>query len=239
MNNSNNAISKLILHHYPATRSARVKWILHEAVGEAFETVLLDLYAGEQYSDEFIAKNPNHNVPVLDIEFNDGTAMTMLESAAMVAFLADAYPEKQLAPHPQSSSERADYLQMLQFGAVTVDTMLWQIRIHEHVLPKAERDERTLARYRNKFMSEVEPQLATRLANGGFICGESFTAADCVIGHNVTWARGYGLCQDEIFRAYLSRISKRPAFRAAFADAGSFNPQPPKVPTNGKVTFNG
>ncbi len=236
---SSHGIHQLKLFHYPATRSARVKWILHETVGEAFETIPLDLYAGVQYSDEFIAKNPNHNVPVLDIEFNDGSSMTMLESAAMVAFLADAYPEKQLAPHPQSTRQRADYLQMLQFGAVTVDTMLWQIRIHEHVLPRAERDERTVARYRKKFMSEVEPQLAQRLANGAFICGESFTAADCVIGHDVTWARGYGLCQDEIFRAYLSRISKRPAFRAAFADAGSFNPQPPKVPTNGKVTFNG
>jgi glutathione S-transferase len=236
---SNAGIHHLKLFHYPATRSARVKWILHETVGEAFETVPLDLYAGVQYSDEFMAKNPNHNVPVLDIEFNDGTAMTMLESAAMVAFLADAYPEKQLAPAPGASHARADYLQMLLFGASTMDMMLWQIRIHEHVLPKAERDERTVARYRNKFMTEVEPQLAARLANDGFICGDTFTAADCVIGHNVTWARGYGMCQDEIFRAYLSRISKRPAFRAAFADASNFNPQPPKQPSNGKVSFNG
>jgi glutathione S-transferase len=238
MNNTNSGIGKLILHHYPATRSARVKWILHEVIGDAFETVAVDLYAGVQYSDEFMAKNPNHNVPVLDIEFNDGTSMTMLESAAMVAFLADAYPEKQLAPIPGPSHARADYLQMLQFGAVTMDMMLWQIRIHEHVLPKTERDERTVARYRNKFMTEVEPQLAARLAHSEFICGDTFTAADCVIGHNITWARGYGMCQDELFRAYLSRISKRPAFRAAFADASSFNPQPPKPPS-GKISFNG
>lgn len=231
-------IRQLTLFHYPATRSARVKWILHEAVGEAFTTEPLDLYAGVQYSDEFLAKNPNHNVPVLDVEFDDGSHMTMLESAAMVAFLADAYPEKDLAPPPGPSRARADYLQMLLFGATTMDMMLWQIRIHEHVLPRAERDERTVARYRNKFTAEVEPQLAARLAKQAFICGEAFTAADCVIGHDVTWARGYGLCQDEVFRAYLSRISKRPAFRAAFADAGSFNPQPPKVP-GGKVSFNG
>jgi glutathione S-transferase len=231
-------IRNLKLFHYPATRSARVKWILHEAVGDGFETVPLDLYAGAQYTDEFLAKNPNHNVPVLDIAFNDGSSMTMLESAAMVAFLADAYPEKNLAPAPGPYRERADYSQMLQFGATTMDMMLWQIRIHEHVLPRAERDERTAARYRNKFTTEVEPQLAARLVKQAFICGEAFTAADCVIGHNVTWARGYGMCQDEVFRAYLSRISKRPAFRAAFADAASFNPQPPKVP-GGRVSFNG
>lgn len=231
-------IRKLRLYHYPATRSARVKWILHETVGDDFETVATDLYAGVQYTDAFMAKNPNHNVPVLDVEFADGTHMTMLESAAMVAFLADAYPDKNLAPIPGPSKARADYLQMLLFGASTMDMMLWQIRIHEHVLPRAERDERTAQRYRQKFMAEVEPQLAARLETGGYICGETFTAADCVIGHDVTWARGYGLCQDELFRSYLSRISKRPAFRAAFADAASFNPQPPKVP-GGKVSFNG
>ncbi len=236
MNTTN--IRSLRLYHYPATRSARVKWILHETVGDGFETVPTDLYAGVQYTDAFLAKNPNHNLPVLDIEFADGTQMIMLESAAMVAFLADAYPDKNLAPIPGPSQARADYLQMLLFGASTMDMMLWQIRIHEHVLPRTERDERTALRYRNKFMAEVEPQLAERLATDRFICGDTFTAADCVIGHNVTWARGYGLCQDELFRAYLSRISKRPAFRAAFADAASFNPQPPKVPS-GKVSFNG
>ena len=238
MNTTNKGIRALTLFHYPATRSARVKWILHETVGESFTTEPLDLYAGVQYSDEFMAKNPNHNVPVLDVEFDDGSHMSMLESAAMVAFLADAYPDKQLAPPPGPSRARADYLQMLLFGATTMDMMLWQIRIHEHVLPRAERDERTVARYRKKFTTEVEPQLAARLAKHAFICGDTFTAADCIIGHNVTWARGYGLCQDEVFRAYLSRISKRPAFRAAFADAASFNPQPPKVP-GGKVSFNG
>ena len=36
------------------------------------------------------------------------------------------------------------------------------------------------------------------------------------------WARGYGLCKDDVFRGYLSRLSKRPAFVAAFADAREF-----------------
>ena len=87
---SGEGISKLKLFHYPATRSARVKWILHETVGDGFETEPLDLYAGVQYSDAFLAKNPNHNVPVLDIAFDDGTHMTLLESAAIVIFLAAA-----------------------------------------------------------------------------------------------------------------------------------------------------
>lgn len=232
------AINKLKLYHYPATRSARAKWILHETVGDAFEVAPIDLYAGEQYAPEYMAKNPNHNVPLLEIEFDDGGMMRMRESAAMVAFLADAYPQKSLAPAPGPSRERADYLQTLQFGASTMDMMLWQIRIHEHVLPKPERDPKTPVRYRGKFAKEVEPQLAERLDKAPFICGENFTAADCVIGHNVGWARLYGLCKEALFESYMGRLMQRPAFRAAFADIVGFNPEPPQRP-DGRSPFNG
>jgi len=73
----------------------------------------------------------------------------------------------------------------------------------------------------------VEPQLKERLCQTSFICGDAFSGADIVIGHNVTWARGYHLCQDDIFHEYLSRISKRPAFLKAFEDARKFTPEVP------------
>ncbi len=221
-------IERLRLHHYPATRSARAKWILHEVVGDAFEVVRVDLYRGAQYGADFLRLNPNHGVPVLEIGWSDGREQVMIESAAMVAFLADAYPAKGLAPAADASPERADYLQVLHFAGSWVDMMLWQVRIHEHVLPPAERDPRTVQRYRQKFTTEVEPQLAARLERGPFACGDAFTAADCVVGHCVTWARGYGLCRDGLFRDYVSRLSKRPAFASAFADAREFRPEPPQ-----------
>jgi glutathione S-transferase len=219
-------IQHLKLLHYPATRSARVKWILHELVGDAFEVERVALYSGAQYTAEFLRLNPNHGVPVLQITWENGETHCMIESAAMVAFLADAFPSKELAPAPGSSRGRADYLQMLHFGSTWMDMMLWQVRIHEHVLPPGERDPRTVARYRKKFAEEVEPQLALRLQEAPYVCGEKFTAADCVVGHSVFWARGYGLCRDQIFRGYLSTLSKRPAFASAFSDAADFNPAP-------------
>jgi glutathione S-transferase len=220
-------IKTLKLYHFPATRSARVRWALHETVGDDFEVQNVQLYKGEQYRDEYLQKNPNHNVPLLEIYMDDGSVHRMLESVAMVEWLVDAFPEKQLAPPTGLSLERADYLQMLHFGGTWMDMMLWQVRIHEHVLPSAQSDSRTIDRYRKKFVEEVEPQLKERLGRMPFICGAQFSGADIVIGHNVTWARGYKLCQDDIFREYLSRISKRPAFLKAFEDARSFSPEVP------------
>lgn len=217
------------LYHFPATRSARVKWMLHEVLDDDFEVELVSLYEGEQHRPEYLQKNPNHCVPTLEITMPNGATKHMLESGAIVTFLADAYPEKKLAPPPAPLSfERADYLQMLYFGASWMDMMLWQIRIHEDLLPDGKKDARTANRYRNKLTNEVEPQLRARFEQHPFICGDAFSAADCVLGHNVTWARGYGLCQDEVFRSYLSRVSKRPAFVKAFADARSFEPKPPE-----------
>jgi glutathione S-transferase len=216
------------LFHFPATRSARVKWMLHEVLDDDFDVEVVQLYRGDQYREDYLARNPNHNVPTLQITFDDGNVMHMIESGAMVAWLADAFPQRALAPPPDAlSPARADYLQMLHFGSSWMDMMLWQIRIHEHVLPDDQQDPRTGERYRRKFTTEVEPQLAARLTRHAFVCGGDFTAADCVIGHNVTWARGYGLCRDDVFRDYLGRLSERPAFARAFADVGEFSPEVP------------
>jgi glutathione S-transferase len=84
---------------------------------------------------------------------------------------------------------------------------------HPRAPPAAAQDAQA-SRYRRR-----GSRAAARCGAGGFTCGAEFSAADCVIGHNVAWARGYGLCRDDVFRAYLSRLSKRPAFAAAFADA--------------------
>ena len=216
------------LYHYPATRSARVKWMLHEVLDDDFEVEIVSLYEGEQYEDDYLSMNPNHNVPTLEITMPDGQIEHLLESGAMVTFLADAFPEKELAP-PASplSLERADYLQMLYFGASWMDMILWQLRVHENLLADDQKDLRTIERYRSKYVEEIEPQLRRRFEKHPFICGDAFTAADCIIGHNVIWARGYGLCRDEIFRGYISKVSKRPAFVKAFADARSFQKEAP------------
>ncbi len=220
-------VQRMLLHHFPGSRSTRVRWALLETVGDDFETVRVDLYGGEQYAPEYLASNPNHNVPVLEITFEDGSKRHMLESVAMVEWLADGFPEKQLAPPIGLSAARADYLQMLHFGGTWMDMMLWQIRVHEHILPTDQCDQRTIDRYRKKLSREVEPQLIARLGSQPFICGDQFTAADIVIGHNVIWARAYQQCQDGVFKDYLSRLAARPAFNQAIADIGEFEPEVP------------
>jgi glutathione S-transferase len=188
-----------------------------------FDVEVVPVYECAQYSPEYLEKNPNHNVPSLEITLENGERRIMLESGAMVALLADLFPERGLAPAPSVFSvERVDYLQMLHFGATSMDMMLWQIRIHTHLLG-SEGDEKTIVRYRNKFTQEVEPQLKARLGEHHYISGSRFSAVDCVMGPNVNWARAYGLCQDAVFSEYIGRLSERPAYVKAYSDVAGFS----------------
>lgn len=217
------SITALKLYHFPGSRSARVRWALYETYGDNFSLQTMKLFEGEQYAPEFLAKNPNHAVPVLEITRDDGSTQCMLESTAMLVWLADAFPEVGLAPAPGLSRERADYLQMMHFGGSWMDAMLWEIRVQRNLLSPDQVDERSVERTMNKFRSEVEPQLEARFAAQDYVCGREFSAADIVIGHNVAWARAYEMCPQDVFGAYLSRLTERPAYRHAFDDTTLVN----------------
>ena len=220
-------IRHIKLYHFPMSRSARVKWLLHELFEDDFDVEVMALYEGQQYQAESLKRNPNHAVPVLELSMSDGEVFTMLESGAMISLLADLYPAKSLAPEPDVFSvARADYLQMLHFGSTQVDMILWQLRLHVDLFGPADRDDRTVDRYMSKFADEVELQLKARLETGGYICGANFTAADCIMGQNVRWARMYQLCTDEVYSGYLDRLSVRPAYQAAFSDNDQFSRSP-------------
>ena len=93
--------------------------------------------------------------------------------------------------------------------------------MHRDLLPEGEADPRSVERAMAKIGDEVEPQLVSRLSASEYICGDSFSAADIVMGHNVGWARAYGLCRDDSLREYRERLAARPAFQQAFADLAS------------------
>jgi glutathione S-transferase len=213
-------ISQITLYHYPLSRSARVKWLLHEMYGEDFKTIRIALRKGEQYTPEFLAKNPSHGVPVLDVDYADDTSQTITESTAILTWLADL--DYRFAPRPEDHRARATYLQMMALGGSWMDQMLWNIRLHEDILPKTARNQDYAQFNRDKIENEITPQLLARLDQSEFICGDTFTAADCLTGQNLNWARAYGLCNHPTFKAYMGRMKSRPAFQLAFADAKEF-----------------
>ena len=87
-------VSDIELYHYPATRSARVKWLLHELVGDEFKVNRIDLYSLEAFSPDYLRLNPNHNVPLIWFRMGDGEPVTAVESGAILTLLADARDDR-------------------------------------------------------------------------------------------------------------------------------------------------
>mmetsp|Transcript_63881 Transcript_63881/g.178586 ORF Transcript_63881/g.178586 Transcript_63881/m.178586 type:complete len:234 (+) Transcript_63881:67-768(+) len=222
------AVPSLVLYHYPLTRSVRVLWLLHELGPErvTFTLKRLELLKGEGRSQEFLAKNPNHAVPYVELETPVGERICMFESCAIVQFLADACAPGGLAPAAGLSRARAEYERWMWFAGSWMDQLLWQLRQHAPggILAEGDRDERIVVRTREKWTQEIEPQVVAQLSlhGGTFILGPEFSAADCVVGHTLRWATAYGLCEPPELQAYLARCAERPAFQSAYADADSF-----------------
>ena len=85
--------------------------LLLEETGTPYDPIPVDTRKGEQHRPEFLAINPMGKSPAI---VHRDTVVT--ESAAILAYLADAFPEAGLAP-ALGDPQRGTYLRWLFFGA--------------------------------------------------------------------------------------------------------------------------
>ena len=84
---------ELVLYTNPMSRGRIARWMLEE-VGQPYKTEVLD-YASTMKAPAYLAINPMGKVPAL----RHGDAV-VTETAAICAYLADAFPQAGLAPPP-------------------------------------------------------------------------------------------------------------------------------------------
>ncbi|WP_434384760.1 glutathione S-transferase family protein [Melittangium boletus] len=198
---------ELVFYHNPQSRAQMVHWMLHE-VGAPFRVVRLDFEKGEHKRPEFLAINPMGKLPTIT---HGGTAIT--ETAAIITYLADAFPEAGLAPAP-TDPRRGTYLRWLFFGAgcfepALIDTMFKR--------PPVER--KGALGYGS--YEDVIGAFKQMLTPGPYILGEQFSAADVYVGAQLTWATSFGApgMKESPIPEYVARCTARPAYkRAAIAD---------------------
>jgi len=106
-------MTDLIFYTNPMSRGRIARWMLEE-VGEPYETILLD-YGTTMKGADYLAVNPMGKVPA--IRHRD---VVVTETAAICAYLAEAFPAANLAP-PVGDTRRGDYLRWLFFTAGPVE----------------------------------------------------------------------------------------------------------------------
>lgn len=199
------------LYGFGPTRSLRALWGLKELNAE-FEFVPVNLLAGQHRQPDFLRLNPAGKVPVLV----DGD-LVVTESAAIVLYLAEKYPEKGLLP--ADLKQRAQVYRWMMFAVTELEQPLWRITKHSMLYPEAKRLPQDIALAKEEFAAMVSV-LERHMDKLLFIVGDSITVADCVTAYLVDWANEQHLIDNcPHLRGYLERMYSRPKAPQRIADA--------------------
>ncbi len=197
-------MTTLVLYTNPMSRGRVARWMLEE-VGQPYEARLLDFGAATR-SPDYLALNPLGKVPTL---VHGDVVVT--ETAAICAYLADAFPEAGLAP-PPGDPLRGAYLRWLFFGAGPLEAAVTNQALG--LTPPPERS--GMVGYGS--FDAVVAVLEGALADRPYFAGERFTAADVYTGSQIAWGLVFGtLPKRPAFEAYAARITARPAAARARA----------------------
>lgn len=198
------ASPKLVHYHAPKTRSFGTRWLFEELGSPPHVLKVLNMKKGEHKSPEFLAINPMGKVPTVTA---DGVPVS--EVGAIAIFLADLFPEANLAPNLDDPA-RGTYLRWIVFnhGDVEPAVMDKARNIQPGGLPPS-------ALCYGSYDDTVNA-LVSAVRTGPYILGERFSAADVVLGGAIRWLTLFKLLPDKPeFASYVERITARPAFKRA------------------------
>ena len=149
---------ELVFYTNPMSRGRIVRWMLEE-VGQPYRTELLE-YATTMKAPEYLAINPMGKVPALR---HGNTVIT--ETAAICAYLADAFPAAGLAP-PPGDRLRGPYYRWLFFAAGPLEAA-WTNQVMGFIVPP---DKQRMSGY-GSFAAVIDV-LEAAVSRGPYLAGD-------------------------------------------------------------------
>jgi glutathione S-transferase len=175
--------------------------LLLSRVGEPFERVHLDILKGETRTPEFLTKNPNHRVPV--VEWPDGRRLA--ESDAILWYLAEGTPFL-----PADRWERAQVLQWLFFEQYSHEPYIAVVRFW-HFAGVIEQNRQALAEKMERGYHALKV-MEEHLSTHPFFVSERYTIADIALYAytHVAPEGEFDLGRFPAVRAWLERVRSQP-----------------------------
>jgi glutathione S-transferase len=191
---------ELVLYTNPMSRGRVARWMLEE-IGVPYRTEILD-YAASMKAPAYLAINPMGKVPALT---HNGKVVT--ENAAICAYLADAFPQSNLAP---ALADRADYYRWLFFAAGPLEAAASNKALGFQVPTERER----MIGYGT--YGATMDALESALKGKAYIAAGKFTAADVYVGSHLGFGMQFGTIEKrKTFEDYWAPLMARPAYQRA------------------------
>jgi glutathione S-transferase len=222
----------IVFYTNPMSRGRIVRWMLEE-LAIPYETVILE-YAKSMKAPEYLAINPMGKVPALvhkfesdvlprqngfesDVLPGQNKVAVITEAAAICAYLADAFPEKNLAP---ALNNRADYYRWMFFAAGPLEQA-----ITNHAIGVQAPPEKSMMLGYGSYTAALDV-LEYAVRGKTYLIGEQFSAADVIVGSQIGFGLAFGSIEKRPeFERYWSGLSARPAKLRADAIDNALMPQ--------------
>jgi glutathione S-transferase len=187
----------------PSGNCYKIRLLLRQ-LGIPFERVNIDILRGESRTSEFLNKNANGRVPVLEIE----PGKFLAESNAILFYISE---NTRFLPH--DAWERVQVLQWLFFEQYSHEPYIATSRFWISLLGKADE-------YRDALSQKREPGYAAltvmenHLSDRKFFVGKRYTIADIALFAytHVADEGGFDLARFPAIQAWLARVKAQPQY---------------------------
>ncbi len=190
----------------------------HIALAEAgadYELVRTQTDRGDQRKPEYLAVNPKGRIPALVTERG-----VLTETPAILAYVAQAFPQANLAP-----ADPWDFARMQAFNSYLCSTV-HVAHAHRHRGYRWASEESSFADMRAKVAANETDcfnLIETELLAGPWVMGAQYTVADGYLFTLTGWLEGDGVDPRQFPRVFehFQRMAERPAVRKVLAEEAS------------------
>ena len=191
--------------YLPSGNGYKVRLVLRE-LGLPHELVEVDILKGGSRTPEFLARNPNGRIPVLEIPGKG----YLWESHAIISYLADGS-----ALIPTDALDRARMWQWLCFEQYNLEPNVATVRFWLHSLHKTEAELGEKLTDKRRLGFAALDVLEQGLTGRDYLVANRYTLADIGLYAytHVAEEGGFPLERYPAIRAWCTRIAARPAYR--------------------------
>uniref|UniRef100_A0A1Q3FP86 glutathione transferase n=1 Tax=Culex tarsalis TaxID=7177 RepID=A0A1Q3FP86_CULTA len=196
-------MAPIVLYHFPMSPPSRSALLVARNLGLDVEVKILNLFAGEHMTEDFLKINPQHTVPTLvDDDY------VLWESKAIATYLVEQHkPDSPL--YPSDPRKRGLVNRMLYF-----DSSVLFARAFAAIQPVMRQGAKSIPQERKDAVADALSTLNGFLEGNDWVAGEECSVADLCILATVSSIEKLGGDMSSLpnVTAWLERCKSLPGF---------------------------
>ncbi|MBF2016510.1 MAG: glutathione S-transferase family protein [Rivularia sp. T60_A2020_040] len=187
----------------PSGNGYKIRLLLTQ-IGMPFDRIEINILEGETRSPEFLSRNPNGKIPLLEI----GENKYLAESNAILMYLSEG---TEFLPYDRFLT--AQVLQWLFFEQYSHEPFIATSRYWISILGKAEEYQEALKEKHERGYQALEV-MENHLTEKTFFVGERYTIADIALFAytHVADEGGFDLSRFKAILAWIERVKMQPGY---------------------------